>query len=241
LKDAFEYANDILENPRGAEGYYNDNNLVIFPYFDELEIHQSVIFGGSSGMFSNCKNLRYFQEGMKIIGTYLVGAFSRTSSLTYVDLSKLTVVGTSMGYMFADSGVVEVKANDDFTSKATDLSGLFQNCKNLVSAPVIDVSNCHSVRQLFSYCTALKSATIKGDISKITDYMQVFNECDSLTELKLPRRFKITNYGALGKSQIPKIYGSIIYTYYGSYSMYWLFSAGNNVTRYMVLEDIGIN
>lgn len=93
------------------------------------------------------------------------------------------------------------KANLDYLQsglKATDVSGMFNNCYKLSNIPKlgIDTSSCTNFQNVFSGCSSLTSLDIsEWNSSNVTNMSQMFIRCQSLTSLDL-RNFnvsKVTN------------------------------------------------
>lgn len=233
LKDAIDYAQDILVNPKST--YNGDKQLVIFPKVDELELKNSM-FAGSC--------LNYFPDGIKLRGS-LQGTFTNCHGLTRVDLTNGTFTGEAYNafqycYKLKSIG----NANLD---QITNFNNTFYNCNILETVPDIDISNAVSTSQMFYECNSLKSITIKGDYSKLTVNRQMFSGCDSLEYLSVPDDFPIIcnnyDYGTLDSIKVPKINGSLDYSrvlYYGSTYYYWICGfTPNKYTRYMLIKNLG--
>ena len=74
------------------------------------------------------------------------------------------------------------------TSKVTDMSGMFSECKSLVELDLssFDTSNVNNMEWMFSECKSLKQLDISCfDTSEVTDMSGMFSECKLLTELDL--------------------------------------------------------
>lgn len=233
LKDAIEYAQEILANPKST--YQNDKQLVIFPKVDELIIKY--------GMFNN-SNLLLFPEGVKLSGDFS-NSFSQ-SNIVNLDLSQADLKG-NINWMFNECGsLVNLQLPDNFGEGITNFQYAFNNCYKLQSPIKVYIDNSiKSLNSLFHYCESLKSVIITGDISNLTNTGSIFANCGSLEYLSFPDKFPITNNQFIYTSlyNLKRIDGSVVYkgetnsTYYN-----WIWSFyQNKCTRYMVVKDIGID
>ena len=95
---------------------------------------------------------------------------------------------TSAGNMFAKSKIKNLKdviekAGIVFdTSKATDVSYMFNGAMDLTEVPLIDATNSKSVGRLFNQCSSLKKASVIFPENKITDYTNTFQQCVALED-----------------------------------------------------------
>lgn len=74
------------------------------------------------------------------------------------------------------------------TSKVTDMSEMFSNCKVLTSLDVsnFDTSKVTDMNNMFFYCKGLPSLNVSNfDTSKVTDMSRMFDICSGLTNLNL--------------------------------------------------------
>ena len=257
LKDAIEYAQEILVNPKST--YQNDKRLVIFPKVDQVELKNS--------MFAN-SNLTLFPDGVKLTGNLsscfadtpiqsidltelnsnnLNNTFNNCKHLTYVKVNENFGKGvTSFNYTFSNCN--NLKSLDYINvSDCTHLGNCFTLCKKLEYVPPIDISNILYANNLFEECNSLKSVTITGDYSKIANNNNMFTGCDSLTYLSIPEDFPIIStsygYGIIEGIKVPKIIGSFNYksvTAYGTQYYYWICGFSQNTyTRYMIIKNLG--
>ena len=81
------------------------------------------------------------------------------------------------------------------TSRVTDMSYLFQGCKNLRLIPQIDTSNATNMIYMFWDCNNLVTIPMI-DTSHITDMLRIFQNCSSLVNVPLLDMSNATNlYG----------------------------------------------
>ncbi len=100
---------------------------------------------------------------------------------------------STMFYSYSSDGVfmnLRVIENIEIldTSKVTDMTAMFSNCRNLVSIDVshFDTSNVTCMADMFRYCTSLTTIDISGlDTSKVTDMTAMFSYCSNLVSIDL--------------------------------------------------------
>ena len=100
--------------------------------------------------------------------------------------SKLAAV-TNIGSVFQGSEIESVNWMRYFTN-LSNISGLFQNCKNLtdVDLSFLNVSNVTRCFGMFNGCSNIKHIKLNGwDAGKINNIQSMFEGCSSLTELDL--------------------------------------------------------
>lgn len=104
----------------------------------------------------------------------------------HVLVSKLAAV-TNIGSVFQGSAIEGVEWMRYFTN-LTDISGLFQDCKNLtdVDLSFLNVSNVTGMFGTFQGCSNMKHVKLNGwDVSKVGSVQNMFCSCSSLEELDL--------------------------------------------------------
>lgn len=104
----------------------------------------------------------------------------------HVLVSKLAAV-TNIGSVFQNSAIESVNWMRYFTN-LKELSGLFQNCKNLtdVDLSFLNVSNVTRMQGTFQGCSNMKHVKLNGwDVSKVCSVQNMFLDCSSLEELDL--------------------------------------------------------
>lgn len=78
------------------------------------------------------------------------------------------------------------------TSKATDMSGMFSNCKNLTNIPQLDTSSCTNMLDMFLNCHNLKTIP-QLNTSKVTNMQQIFYCCYKITTIPEIDTSEVTN------------------------------------------------
>ena len=114
------------------------------------------------------------------------------------DIEKVNITGNitfggdniSLYELFEDcNNVTQIEGLEKFdTSKVTNMSYMFYNCKSLKKLDVsgFDTSKVTDMHNMFSYCSNLKELDVSGfDTSKVTDMNGMFNGCRALTELDI--------------------------------------------------------
>ena len=113
------------------------------------------------------------KEGVRILG--VEGTLSAGSDAF--------VVPPEMGFGY--SKFTEFPSNWDFRefSNVTNMGGLFYNCSNLTTIPLIDTSKATNLSYLFSGCRNL-TAVPPIDTSKATNVSYMFYKCEKLTTVE---------------------------------------------------------
>ena len=79
--------------------------------------------------------------------------------------------------------ITEISTQLD-TSKITDMSYMFMDCKNITTIPLLDTSNVTNMHYMFYGCTNLTTIPLL-DTSKVTDMSQMFRSCTNLITIPL--------------------------------------------------------
>ena len=85
------------------------------------------------------------------------------------------------GLRLGESTFTEVPEWIDFEG-VTDLSHMFDSCRNLPTIPLINTSKVTNMSHMFSWCSNLKSIPLL-DTSKVTNATQMFYYCSNLKTL----------------------------------------------------------
>ena len=72
------------------------------------------------------------------------------------------------------------------TSKVTNMSDMFRDCKNLTIVPQLDTSNVTDMRAMFDGCKNLTTIS-QLDTSKATDMNYMFRNCYSLEKIDITK------------------------------------------------------
>ena len=91
-------------------------------------------------------------------------------------------------YSFGYNDFTNLIFKDVDTSKITDMTGMFSNCKALTSLDLsgFNTSNVTDMDDMFSHCNALTSLDLSGfNTSNVTNMDVMFYECSGLTYLDL--------------------------------------------------------
>lgn len=72
------------------------------------------------------------------------------------------------------------------TSKVTNMSDMFRNCKNLTTIPQLNTSNATDMRAMFDGCDNLTTMS-QLDTSKATDMNYMFRDCHSLEKIDITK------------------------------------------------------
>ena len=96
---------------------------------------------------------------------------------------------TDMSIMFYDCrGLTSLDVSNFDTSNVTDMSYMFDNCNSLTSLDLrnFNTSNVNNMSLMFTNCRSLTSLDLSNfDTSNVTNMSSVFNGCTSLTSLDL--------------------------------------------------------
>ena len=103
--------------------------------------------------------------------------------------AKVIAEGHNLRWLFAGYSFVEsFDLSGLDTSRATDMTGMFQGCERAAFLDLsgFDTSNVENMSYLFSNCSALTSLDLSiFDTSKVTDMGNMFAYCSSLASLDL--------------------------------------------------------
>lgn len=190
--DGFNYAKSIKENYTPGTSYEADTNLLYFP---SVNIEDS---SGFIGMFYN-STLEYIPPVTFPNAAYLSNTFraTRLTDITFGGtnlslantfnsckfLKNVTINGT---LTFCDqtfygcNKLESITINDENLSDVTNMHGAFNACNVLVSAPLINTSNCTTFLDCFSNCNALVDVPAYNTGS-VTDMRNCFSNCNNLS------------------------------------------------------------
>ena len=159
--------------------------------------------------------------------------------VNFTDTSKVT------DFQECFRGCSELEEINPFsTSSATTLSGLFMKCSKLLQAPILSTSSVKSMSECFSDCTRLMEIP-DWDYSNVTNFSGFCSSCMGLTVAREMDTSKATNLGMFYNCKNLKRIEGLSFKSMGSisYSSSFIFSStsNNNVTRYILLKDIGTN
>ena len=104
-------------------------------------------------------------------------------SFSKVNIDVNVPQGDIEGMKYANSAIEEFPSYFKFAPRTGDSCiGMFQGCKNLKTAPYVDISNANSTESMFISCNSLISIPLL-DTSKVTDMTNMFRACKSLTSI----------------------------------------------------------
>ena len=124
---------------------------------------------------------------------YKFSGSSATEYMLYEDTSKVT----DMSYMFGNCRNLTTVPLFD-TSEVTNMSSMFNGCTNLTTVPLFDTSNATSMSYMFNECTKLTTVPL-FDTSNATSMSYMFNECTKLTTVPLFDTSKVTDMSSMFK------------------------------------------
>lgn len=130
--------------------------------------------------------------------------FNQRGSVKIVEAKDGTVFPANSSFMFQSySSLEDVRLNNVDTSKVTNMTRMFHNCKNLgmtghaLEIDQWDTSNVTAMTGLFQNCKNLKYGTGIGDwdTSKVTSMSYMFSGCSSLPSIHIESWItdKVTN------------------------------------------------
>ena len=127
-------------------------------------------------------------KGGIIANESMLGYFAGFSEMTSIDLSALdTSKVTDMSLMFDDCrSLTSLDVSNFDTSNVTDMSDMFYKCSSLTSLDVsnFDTSNVTNMSDMFNKCSGLTNLDVSDfDTSKVTNMDAMFAYCRSLTSL----------------------------------------------------------
>ena len=104
-------------------------------------------------------------------------------SFSKVNIDVNVPQGDIEGMKYANSTIEEFPSYFKFAPRTGDSCvKMFQGCKNLKTAPYVDISNANSTESMFIICNSLISIPLL-DTSKVTDMTNMFRSCESLTSI----------------------------------------------------------
>lgn len=78
------------------------------------------------------------------------------------------------------------------TGDVINMAGMFRNCENLKTIPLLDTRNVTNMAGMFSFCSNLKTIP-KINTAKVTDMSTMFSVCKNLEEIPLLDTSNVTN------------------------------------------------
>lgn len=78
------------------------------------------------------------------------------------------------------------------TGDVINMAGMFGNCENLKTIPLLDTRNVTNMAGMFSFCSNLKTIP-KINTAKVTDMSTMFDVCKNLEEIPLLDTSNVTN------------------------------------------------
>ena len=78
------------------------------------------------------------------------------------------------------------------TGDVINMAGMFRNCENLKTIPLLDTRNVTNMAGMFSFCRNLKTIP-KINTAKVTDMSTMFSVCKNLEEIPLLDTSNVTN------------------------------------------------
>lgn len=136
---------------------------------------------------SSCKSIAYMFEYNKITQIPDIDTSSCTDMqrafVGCINLTDINSLNTSNVTNFEETffncyGLTDTIINID-TSKALNMKGMFQYCKNLISFPNIDYSNATNLTDMFHYCENLKNINIIN-LKKNVNITEMFYKCTKI-------------------------------------------------------------
>ena len=82
------------------------------------------------------------------------------------------------------------------TSSITSTNGMFFQCGNIKSAPMLNTSNVTDMSNMFYYCTVLASVPLY-DTKNVTNMYSMFNRCKALTSVPLFDTSNVNNFESM--------------------------------------------
>ncbi len=170
--------------------FVNCSNLI------EVPTYNTAAATNVNGMFNSCYKLRYIPFFNFSNVTNNMDSFAnRTYALIDVpplDVSKCT----SFQSAFSESGITKIP-NFNFAA-ATNLSSMFNTCRNLKYVPPLVFPVATNVTSMFANCTALEKVdSLKFNASGATNLSNLFDNCIKLKTVGSITAVNCTNTFAL--------------------------------------------
>jgi surface protein len=140
----------------------------------------------------NTKNVTTFRDMFR--GSYFAAAksyyFDENNAQIYipVDFNKWdTGSATDMSGMFYDCRIGTLDLSGWDTNNVTDMSSMFCSCKYLTTLDIPwDTGNVINMSSMFESCSSLQTLDLSGwDTSRVTNMSYMFSGCNTLTSLDL--------------------------------------------------------
>lgn len=139
---------------------------------------------------SGTQDITNFSDFLKVIAIDATNGCYKTFPLWIkilrgtLDMSRAATVQYAFGSQYVDSptSVLEEIGALENTSKITDFSYMFTNCKALKSVPNFDVSGAKTMQNMFENCKSLTTAP-KLNSAKCTNHYALFMGCTALTDV----------------------------------------------------------
>lgn len=146
-----DWGDDTFEKNQNSHSYnshgmytiniYTKSNVYITFSFKYQSVRNKLVSVTNSdkinlngGTFFDCINLSNFQFSKSTKLTSLLQAFYNTKSLSFIDISNLTIPTGTPVYEFCwGVGLKSINANNTDISELTDISSMFFNCTNLLN------------------------------------------------------------------------------------------------------------
>ena len=167
---------------------YRGSTEPVFDFVEDIENDKAEVFVPYKNVL---EQVSVETEDGEIQPTTTKGWFNGCSKLAGVEgLSKLdTSKATDMSEMFNEcSGLTSLDLSSWNTSNVTDMNYMFNGCSGLTSLDVsgFDTANVTNMSFMFCQCSGLTTLDVSGfDTSKVTDMSGMFSSCSGLTSLDL--------------------------------------------------------
>ena len=139
--------------------------------------------------FENDGNLEHFSiSGFNIENVKSMKKLFYKTYLLGVTLNDFNTKNLEdISYMFADTGIKEFNIEGFNTDEVTTIYHLLDESTSLKEVDIltIDASICKDLSYMFHSCGTIKKDFSKSDTSKATNIAHMFQDCLSLTELKI--------------------------------------------------------
>ena len=107
----------------------------------------------------------------------------------FIDSSKLTDLS---GFFQQGRNNPDILIENMDTSNVTNMSNMFNGCRQLTTVPLFDTSNVSDMTNMFNMCTQLTTVPL-FDTSKVVNMYYMFNYCTQLTTVPLFNTSNVVN------------------------------------------------
>lgn len=191
---------NVSSDPMKLDEGYEEHNIrdSTLKLFDDDQPERiifldNIVIRKAESMFEGLGNLKEIQYFDKVDFSYCNSfdrMFYECEKLTSVDFSSMdTSFATSFKYMFGKTGFTSLDLDNFVTNRATNLEGMFYDCRNLESISLrgFTTINVTSIKNLFCDCKELISLDLSNfNLSNVIDVENALFGTNQIRFIKSP-------------------------------------------------------